>query len=152
MKNKISSTLALVILTFMATACGTSTTETNTNSTNSAKTNTDSTNITKTNISSFSFGTNDRAEPSSTTFESGDNVFAVANISKTGKYKVLFKVEKTSGGLKSDGEVSLPNGDRASLEVTDVPSGDYKAEVVLLDESGKEIDKKTGAFTVKSSD
>jgi hypothetical protein len=149
MKNKISSTLALVSLIFMATACGTSKTETNINSTNLTKTN--STNSTKTNISSFSFGTNDRAEPSSTTFESGDNVFAVANISKAGKYKVLFKVEETSGSLKSDGEVSLPNGDRASLEINDVTSGEYKAEVVLLDESGKEIDKKSGTFTVKSS-
>ena len=141
MKNKISSTLALVILILMAAACGTSMKETNNNSTN----------LTKTNISSFSFGTNDRAEPSSTTFESGDNVFAVANISKTGKYKVLFKIEKTSGGLKSNGEVSLPNGDKASLEINDVTSGEYKAEVVLLDESGKEIDKKSGTFTVKSS-
>ena len=148
MKNRISSTLALVILIFMATACGKSTTETNISST---KTNISSTNVTKTNITSFSFGTNDRAEPSSTTFESGDNVFAVANISKAGKYKVLFNVEKTSGGLKSNGEVSLPNGDKAFLEVTDVTSGEYKAEVVLLDESGKEIDKKSGTFTVKSS-
>jgi hypothetical protein len=144
MKNKINSLLALVISIFIATACSTSITKTNSNS--SSNSGTDST---KANISSFNFGKNDRAEPPQTTFEAGDNVFAVANISKTGKYKVLFKIEKTSGGLKSNGEVSLPNGDRASLEVTDVTAGNYKAEAVLLDESGKEIDKKSGTFTVE---
>lgn len=131
MKNKINVIIAVVILVFIAMACNAS--------------------FTTANISSFNFGKNDKAEPATTTFNEGDKVYAVAAISGVmGKYKVRFKVENTSGGgqpLTKD--VEMPGNGTAYLEITNIAGGDYKAEATLLDESGKEVDKKTGTFSVK---
>lgn len=131
MKTKINSILAICVLVFIALACNAS--------------------FTTANISSFNFGKNDKAEPATTSFNAGDKVFAVATISGVmGKYKVRFKVESASGGgqpLTKD--VEMPGNGTAYLEITNTAGGEYKAEAVLLDESGKEVDKKTGTFSVK---
>ena len=129
MKTKINLIMAVSVLVFIAIACSFSTA----------------------NISSFSFGKNDTAEPASTTFNQGEKVFAVANIANAmGKHKVKFKVESASGGGQPlTKEIDMPGSGRAFLEVTNLTGGEYKAEAVLVDEAGKELDKKTGTFTVK---
>ena len=135
MKSKINLMLALGVLVFIAMACNAS--------------------FTTANISSFTFGKNDKAEPASTTFNVGEKVFAVAVVSNAmSKIKVRFKVESTSGSSQPPltQEVELASAGRAFLEVTKLPPGEYKAEAVLFDESGKEIDKKSGTFSVKGSE
>ena len=130
MKTKINSIIAIAVLIFIAMACNAS--------------------FTTANISSFNFGKNDKAEPATTTFNEGDKVFAVAAISGVmGKYKVRFKVENTSGGQPLTKDVEMPGNGTAYLEITNTAGGEYKAEAALLDESGKEVDKKTGTFSVK---
>lgn len=131
MKSKINLIIAVSVLVFIALACNAS--------------------FTTANISSFNFGKNDTAEPATTTFNQGDKVFAVANVSGTmSKVKVKFKVESASGsGQPLTKEIELPSSGRAYLELTNLTGGDYKAEAVLVDESGKEVDKKSGTFTVK---
>ncbi len=132
MKNKINTLIAISVLIFIAMACNAS--------------------FTTANISSFNFGKNDKAEPATTTFNVGEKVFAVAIVSNAmSKIKVRFKVESTSGNSQQPltKEVELEGAGRAFLELTNLPSGEYKAEAVLFDDSGKEIDKKSGSFTVK---
>jgi hypothetical protein len=132
MKSKINLIISLGVLVFIAMACNAS--------------------FTTANISSFNFGKNDKAEPATTTFNAGEKIYAVANVSNTSsKTKVRFKVESASGGSQQPltKEVELPGDGRAYLEITTAPAGEYKAEAVLLDESGKEIDKKSGTFSVK---
>ncbi len=127
--------LSLSVLIFIAMACNAS--------------------FTTANISSFNFGKNDKAEPATTTFNVGEKVFAVAVVSNaTSKIKVRFKVESASGGSQQPltKEVELEGAGRAFLELTNVSSGEYKAEAVLFDESGKEIEKKSGTFTVKGGE
>ena len=132
MKSKINLMLALGALVFIAMACNAS--------------------FTTANISSFTFGKNDKAEPATTTFNVGEKVYAVAIVSNAmSKIKVRFKVESVSGSQQPPltQEVELASAGRAFLEVTKLPPGEYKAEAVLFDESGKEIDKKSGTFSVK---
>lgn len=133
MKNKINAIIAIGVLIFIAMACNAS--------------------FTTANISSFNFGKNDKAEPATTSFNEGDKVYAVAAVSGVvGKYKVRFKVESSAGGGQPlTKEVEMPGNGTAFLEITNTTGGDYKAEAVLLDESGKEVDKKTGTFSVKGS-
>lgn len=131
MKTKINAIIALAVLVFIAMACNAS--------------------FTTANISSFNFGKNDKAEPATTSFNEGEKIYAVAAVSGVmGKYKVRFKVESTSGGAQPlTKEVEMPGSGTAYLEITNSIAGEYKAEAALLDESGKEVDKKTGTFSVK---
>lgn len=133
MKTKINSIIAIGILIFIAMACNAS--------------------FTTANISSFNFGKNDKAEPATTSFNQGEKVYAVAIVSNAmSKVKVRFKVESASGGgTPLTKEVELEGSGRAFLEITEIAGGDYKAEAILLDESGKEVDKKSGTFSVKGS-
>ncbi len=131
MKTKINSIIAIGILVFIVMACNAS--------------------FTTANISSFNFGKNDKADPATTSFNAGEKIFAVAAISGAmGKYKVKFKVENTAGGgTPLTKEVDMPGSGTAYLEITSAPGGEYKAEAVLVDETGKEVDKKSGTFSVK---
>lgn len=133
MKTKINAIIAIGVLVFIAMACNAS--------------------FTTANISSFNFGKNDKADPATTSFNQGEKIFAVAVVSGAmGKHKVRFKVESATGsGSPLTREIELPGSGSAFLEVTSIPGGEYKAEATLLDESGKEVDKKTGTFSVKGS-
>lgn len=133
MKTKINALLAICVLVFIALACNAS--------------------FTTANISSFNFGKNDKAEPATTSFNQGEKIFAVAIVSNAmSKVKVRFKVESASGGgTPLTKEIELEGSGRAFLEITGTSGGDYKAEATLLDESGKEVDKKSGTFTVKGN-
>lgn len=132
MKNKLSLIIAVSVLAFIAMACNAS--------------------FTTANISSFNFGKNDKAEPPTNSFNAGEKVYAVANVSNAmGKNKVRFKFENTSnnGIQPMTKDVDLEGGGRAYLELTIPKGGDYKVEATLLDESGKEVDKKSGTFNIK---
>lgn len=133
MKNKLSLIIIVSILAFIAMACNAS--------------------FTTANISSFNFGKNDKAEPPTTSFNAGEKVYAVAVVSNAmSKTKVRFKFENTSNNgiqpMTKDVELE-GGGGRAFLELTIPKGGDYKVEASLLDESGKEVDKKAGTFNVK---
>lgn len=128
MKTKINSVIVIGILVFIAMACNAS--------------------FSTANMSALKFGKNDKADPATTTFNQGDKVFVVATVANSmSKTKVKFKIEGAGSNLNKD--IEMPSSGDAYLEVTNAAAGEYKAEVILLDESGKELDKKSGSFSVK---
>jgi hypothetical protein len=133
MKTKINSLIAVSALIFIALACNAS--------------------FTTANISSFNFGKNDKAEPPTTNFNVGEKVYAVAAVSNTSsKHKMKFKLtppEKTAAPVEKD--FDFTGAATVNFFFNAVAPGEYKVEAILLDEDGKEIDKKSGSITVKGS-
>lgn len=132
MKKHFSSIIAIGVLVFIAMACNAS--------------------FTTANISSFNFGKNDKAEPPTTTFNVGEKVYAVAVVSNTSsKHKAKFKFENTSNnGVKPlEKDLDFEGSRPVFLELSIPQGGEYKVEVTLFDDAGKELDKKSGNFTVK---
>jgi len=138
MKKHFNSIIAIGVLVFIAMACNTS--------------------FTTANISSFNFGKNDSANPPTTTFDIAEKIYAVTVVSNTSaKHKMKFKViyENVSG--KSKGEEFATKdidfeGARPVFLYFNVPlPGEYRVDAVLVAEDGKELDKKSGTFTVKGN-
>lgn len=138
MKSKINLIISVGVLAFVAMACSGS--------------------FTTAKISSFNFGKNDKAEPPTTTFNVGEKVYAVANVGgAVGKHKMSFKVYYENVEGKKKGEEAFSKeiefeGSRNVFLSLDLPMpGDFKVDAALLGEDGKEIEKKSGTFTVKGS-
>lgn len=138
MKTKTNFIISIIVLVFYALACNAS--------------------FTTANISSFNFGKNESANPPTTTFGINDQIYAVANVSNTSsKHKMKFKIFYENVQGKGKGEEALSKdidfeGSRPVFLYFNVPfPGEYKVEAVLLDEQGKEIDKKSGTVTVKGN-
>ncbi len=138
MKKHFSTIIAIGILVFIAMACNAS--------------------FTTANISSLNFGKNEKAEPPTTTFDVGDRVHAVAVVSNSmSKSKVRFKIffdnveGKPKGGEAGTTDVDMAGSNGAFTSFNAVAPGTYKIDATLLDEDGKEIDKKSGTVTVKGS-
>ena len=138
MKSKINLIAVVCILVFIAMACNAS--------------------FTTANISSFNFGKNEKAEPPTNTFNVGEKVYVVTVVSNTSsKHKMRFKVYFDNVQGKNKGEEALSKdldfeGARpVYLYFNAAFPGDFRAEATLLDEQGKEIDKKSGNFTIKGS-
>jgi hypothetical protein len=136
MKTKISSIASICVLIAVVLACNAS--------------------FTTANISSFNTGKNETATPPTSSFNIGEKVFAVAVVSNTSsKHKMKFKVFYENVQGKGKGEEAFSKdiefeGSRpVFLSIDASIPGDFKVETALLDESGKEIDKKSGTFTVK---
>lgn len=136
MKTKINSILAICLLIVAVMACNAS--------------------FTTANISSFNVGKNDTATPPNSTFNIGEKVFAVAVVSNTSsKHKMKFKVFYENVQGKSKGEeafnkdMNFEGARPVFLSIDASIPGDFKVEATLFDESDKEIDKKSGTFTVK---
>jgi len=138
MQNKINSIIALGALLVAGLACSFSTA----------------------NLSEIQFDKDKSASNPKTKFNPEDEVFAITSVNNAGgankvKFRLLFddvegaksgtvayKVEKelkTEGSQKIWLNFGVPNGF--------VP-GSYEVEAVLTDESGKELDRKSGIFTV----
>jgi hypothetical protein len=109
-------------------------------------------------IGKLDFGKNDKATPSTTSFEMSDKIFAVTEVTGAmGKHKMKFKLSYEDVEGKKKGEEALSKevefeGNAAPFLSFNVPAGGtYKVDVMLVDEAGKEIDKKSGTVTVKGS-
>ncbi len=138
MKKHFSSIIAIGILVFIAMACNAS--------------------FTTANISSFNFGKNDKADPPTTTFNVGEKVYAVANVSNSiSKQKIRFKLTFENVQGKGKGEeaatkdLDIDGSSATNFFFTPPLPGEYRVEAILLGEDGKEIDKKSGTVTVKGS-
>lgn len=138
MKKHIGAVFALGILIFVAAACNGS--------------------FTTANISKLEFGKNETAQPAATTFDINDKMYAVATVSNTSeKLKMAFKVtvENVTGAAKGQEVISKSidfEGARPIwLQFTVNKPGEFRVETVLSDETGKEIDKKSGTITVTGS-
>lgn len=138
MKNKMNAIIALGVLVFIAMACNAS--------------------FTTANISSLNFGKNEKAEPATTSFNVGERVNAVAVVSNSmSKTKVRFKVffdnveGKPKGAEAGSTDVDMASSGSALFSFNAIAPGTYKIDAALLDESGKEVDKKSGTVTVTGS-
>lgn len=140
MKHKLNGLLVLGILFVFSTACNFS--------------------FSTANLGDLKFGKDKDATGAGTTFNPNDEIFAVTavnNASGTNKVKFRLLFDKVEGGqsgavaYKVEKEMPV-EGSRAVWLNFSVPSGfvpgSYKFETVLIDESGKEIDRKTGNFTI----
>lgn len=112
------------------------------------------------NLSEIKFGKDKSASSSSTKFKPEDEIFAVTSVNNAGgknkvKFRLLFDdVEGAKSGAvayKVEKELEV-DGSREVYFSFSVPSGivpgSYKTEVILTGEDGKELDRKTAAFTV----
>jgi hypothetical protein len=109
-------------------------------------------------IGKLDFGKNDKATPSTTSFEMSDKIFAVTEVTGAmGKHKMKFKLIFEDVEGKKKGEEALSKevefeGNAAPFLSFSVPAGGtYKVDVALVDDAGKEIDKKSGTVTVKGA-
>ena len=112
------------------------------------------------NLSEIKLGTDKAATSPSTKFKPDDEIFAVTSVNNAGgKNKVKFRLlfddvdGATSGAVAYKVEKELEvEGSREVYFSFSVPTGivpgSYQTEVVLLGEDGKELDRKTAAFTV----
>ncbi len=115
--------------------------------------------FTTANISELKFGTNEKADPSATSFKTGEDIYAVATVSNvpSGKYKLTWRItyEKVQG--KGKGEEIGTNsrefeGSSRLWQTFSSPlPGEYKVEATLTDESGKTIEVKSGTVTITGS-
>lgn len=138
MKKNTTAILAIGILVIVAAACSGS--------------------FTTANISKLEFGKNETATPAVTSFDINDKMYAVATVSNTSeKLKMSFKVtaENVTGAAKGQEVISKSidfEGARPIwLQFTVNKPGEFRVETVLTDETGKEIDKKSGTVTVTGS-
>ncbi len=136
MKTKTNLIIALAILAFTFSACSFSTA----------------------NLSELKFGKNDTATPAATSFNVGEKIFAVARVSNAmGKHKVKFnmKYENVPGKGKSESfakpELEVDGDSEAFVYFNSNLPGDYSVEAVLVDEQGKELDKKSGTIKITGS-
>ncbi len=138
MKKHIGAVFAIGALVFVAAACSGS--------------------FTTANISELKFGKNEKADPAGTSFNTGEDIYAVATVSNTSqKLKLNWKItyENVPGKGKGE-EVGQKSTDvEGSMIVwqqfsTPLP-GEYKVVATLSDDKGKQIDEKSGTVTVKGT-
>lgn len=138
MKKRINSTIVLAVVMLAALACSFSTA----------------------NLSEIKFGKDKDGGGAGTSFKPGDEIFAITSVNNAmGKNKVKFRVlfDKVEGSQSgavaykldttTDVEGSRPIWFNFSNPEGFIP-GTYKTEVVLMGEDGKELDRKTGSFTI----
>ncbi len=143
MTNKISSIFALGILILASMACNFS--------------------FSTASLSDVKFGKDKNAGGAATSFKSEDEIFAVTavnnSISKNKvKFRVLFdKVEGAATGAvayKIEKELAVEGNGAVSFNFSlpgGLAPGAYRAEFVMIDEDGKELDRKTGNFTIEGA-
>lgn len=110
------------------------------------------------NISELKFGKDNKADPAATSFNTGEDIFAVATVSNaSGKYKLTWKVTYDNVPGKGKGEEIGTNsrdfeGSSVLWQTFSSPlPGEYKVEATLADDTGKQIDSKSGMVSVKGS-
>ena len=109
-------------------------------------------------LGELKFGKNDKASPTATSFDVGEKIFAVTETTGSmGTHKLKFVVTADDVAGMKKGEEALARevdvvGNATPFLSFSVPKpGTYKVDVTMNDESGKEIDKKSGTVTVKGS-
>ncbi|MFT3745595.1 MAG: hypothetical protein QM785_15045 [Pyrinomonadaceae bacterium] len=139
MIKNISAALALAILIAVAAACNGS--------------------FTTANISELKFGKNNKADPSSTTFNTGEDIYALATVSNApeGKYKLTWKITyedvagKSKGAEVGTNTVDFEGSKQLWQSFSSPLPGEYAVEATLSDAEGKKIESKSGRLSIKGS-
>lgn len=120
--------------------------------------------FTTANISSLKISKDKSASSEDSSFDSNSAIYIVAQVSNTSdKHKVTARVlyddvkEQKSGDLVPGSEttVEVPGAAAATFTLTPPssgwPGGKYKVEITMKDDSGKQVDQKTGSFSVSGA-
>ncbi len=142
--SKLNPLIGLAVILIVALACNKS--------------------FTTANISSVKVSKDKSAASETSTFASSDTVYVVADISNTSdKHKVTNRIlyddvkGQDAGKLVPGGETTIDVPGAATATFTLSPPGSgwaggkYKVEVTMKDDEGKQIDQKTGSFSVSGS-
>ncbi|MEP6849537.1 MAG: hypothetical protein ABI999_11825 [Acidobacteriota bacterium] len=107
-------------------------------------------------IASITFELGDKPATGQTSFTVGDDIWAVivvANSKEKLKVKSVFTAEKvdgiTSGQVLLDNTTDIPNGQVRMNYMGLTKPGQFKEEVTLMDNTGKVLDTRSAAFTLK---
>jgi hypothetical protein len=114
---------------------------------------------TPTSITSLKLGKDKDVTAETSTFATGDTVYAVAAISSTGKVKVTGRllIDEVEGQTKGpipglETTIDLASSGTANFNFSPPtagwPKGKYTLEVVLTDDAGAQKDKKSANFTI----
>jgi hypothetical protein len=113
--------------------------------------------MTTANLSELKFGKNNKADPASTTFNTGEDIYALAVVANApdSKYKLTWKItyENVKGKGKGDevgtNTVDFEGSKQLWQSFSSPLPGEYKVEATLSDTDGKKIDSKSGTLTIK---
>jgi hypothetical protein len=108
-------------------------------------------------IGDLKFGKNNKAEPSSTSFNTGEDIYALATVTNApdSKFKLTWRITYENVPGKGKGEEVGTNtvdfeGSKQLWQSFSSPlPGEYKVEVTLSDADGKQIETKSGTLSVK---
>ncbi|MBV9957774.1 MAG: hypothetical protein JO360_05100 [Acidobacteria bacterium] len=131
--KRSSSLLALAAIVLAALACNAS--------------------FTTANISGLKIS-KEKGGSETSTFGAGDTVYVAADIANTSdKHKVTAKLMTDDGKPVPGAETTIDVPGAATANFTFTPPGNweagkYKVEVTMKDDSGKQVDQKSGSFTV----
>jgi hypothetical protein len=107
-------------------------------------------------LGELKFAKNDKSAPSATAFDVGDKIVVVATpTGAIGTHKVKFTLKMEGPNVKPGSdtvsqEVKVDGNDAATFSFTAATGGSVKVDVSMTDDSGKELDKKSGSFTIKA--
>lgn len=108
-------------------------------------------------IGELKFGKNNKAEPSATSFNTGEDVYALATVTNApdSKYQLTWRITYENVPGKGKGEEVGKNtvdfeGSKQLWQSFSSPlPGEYKVEATLSDADGKQIDTKSGTLSIK---
>lgn len=111
------------------------------------------------NISELKFGKNNKADPATTSFNTGEDIYALATVSNVpeGKYQLTWKITydnvqgKSKGGEVGTNTVDFEGSKQLWQSFSSPLPGEYGVEATLSDAEGKKIDSKSGKLTIKGS-
>ncbi len=138
MKKNLPAIIAIGVLIFVA-ACNSS--------------------FTTANISEMKFGKNNKADPASTTFNTGEDIYALAAVSNAPdrKFQLTWKITyddvngKPKGAEVGTNTVNFEGSKQLWQSFSSPLPGEYKVEATLSDADGKQIDSKSGMLSIKGS-
>lgn len=112
--------------------------------------------VTTAGLSDIKFGKNKEANPAATSFNTGEDIYALVDATgiPSGKHKLTWKVSYDNVAGKGKGEeigkkdTELTSSSQIWTSFSSPLPGDYKVEATLTDEDGKTIATKTGMVKV----
>ena len=115
--------------------------------------------FTTANIRELKFGKNNKADPATTTFNTGEDIYALASVSNApeGNYKLTWKLTyeavqgKSKGAEVGTNTVDFEGSKQLWQSFSSPLPGEYAVEATLSDAEGKKIDSKSGKLTIKGS-
>ena len=110
-------------------------------------------------IRDLKFGKNNKADPAGTSFNTGEDIYALAAVSNVpdGKYKLTWKITydsvqgKEKGAEVGTNTIDFEGSKQLWQSFSSPLPGGYKVEATLTDAEGKQLDAKSGMLSITGS-